>query len=229
LQLYIQYSNGLAGCGSGGYRNTRIDFVCNQQAGDGFPQFIELAEGCNYKFEWQTALACQNNPAPNGYCFVTDPVSSQVYNFTALAALGPVAASIPGYVVAACGTVPCGSYSNAGACYSVGSTHLDLGQSTGVINYTANGVLSTNLVNGGTCLNGAHAQTTILFVCSTTQQQPVVVTASILKCIFQIVWKTPLACPDLVNSVACQVDGYDLSPLVSSRLFALCSLPRIIC
>eukprot|EP00056_Hartaetosiga_gracilis_P018264 m.10245 g.10245 ORF g.10245 m.10245 type:complete len:2602 (+) comp6558_c0_seq2:88-7893(+) len=55
----LEYSGGQR-CHDGKFdRSTFIEFVCNEKAGDGTPEFVSEEDDCSYFFRWETAHACE--------------------------------------------------------------------------------------------------------------------------------------------------------------------------
>lgn len=56
--LKVKYHDGTVGCGQATGRTSEIIFVCNKDAGDGSPVFLNEFTSCNYVFQWETKWAC---------------------------------------------------------------------------------------------------------------------------------------------------------------------------
>ncbi|XP_062912676.1 cation-independent mannose-6-phosphate receptor [Mobula hypostoma] len=61
-------------------RSARIMFLCDQDAGVGYPEFEEEDEH-TYNFKWYTEYACPEVPLE---CLVTDPLTEQQYDLSSL-------------------------------------------------------------------------------------------------------------------------------------------------
>ena len=162
-------------------------------------------------------MACPQTNQPAGFCYNTDPLTQQLYNLTGLlTANGTAVTAGYGYTINTCGSVPCGG-KTAGACFSVLSRTLDLGQPSGAVQLQ-NGLLSLHYTNGDVCFGTLiNSSSIIYYICSPTQQAPVIYSVNLTSCVFIFNWYTPLACPNLVSTVSCSVGDYDLSPLINNQ------------
>ncbi|XP_060061207.1 cation-independent mannose-6-phosphate receptor isoform X2 [Erinaceus europaeus] len=62
-------------------RATLITFLCDRNAGVGFPEYQE-EDNSTYNFRWYTSFACPEEPLE---CVVTDPITMEQYDLSSLA------------------------------------------------------------------------------------------------------------------------------------------------
>ena len=136
----------------------------------------------------------------------------------------PLGTLLRGYnfVINPCNTIVCNSSSNStgGVCINITlagiNTVISGGQANGQL-IEENGVLALHYTNGDRCPGGAFASSIITFICNAQQQAPQLLSSDVVNCRFKFLWKTPLACPDLVSNIPCRVGDYDLTPLINNN------------
>lgn len=203
----LEYTQGQR-CHNGQFeRSTFIEFVCDRNAGDGNPEFIDELDDCSYVFRWPTSHVCvEQTDFP---CVLTDKEGRQ-YDLSPLKRLDSnwmvdnvgqadefvYILNVCHNIIATGAAAKCKG--NAGACQwsSDQKNYYNLGHPTEPT--FIDGKLQMYLV-GGTPCNGEPRTTVVTFKC-----KPPDGTGQPLgtpwfdhedQCKYNIVWQTSAACP----------------------------------
>ncbi|XP_023074848.1 cation-independent mannose-6-phosphate receptor isoform X1 [Piliocolobus tephrosceles] len=201
-------------------RATLITFLCDRDAGVGFPEYQE-EDNSTYNFRWYTSYACPEEPLE---CVVTDPSTLEQYDLSSLAkSEGGVGGNWYAmdnsgehvtwrkYYINVCrplNPVPgCNRY--ASACQM--KYEKDQGSFTEVVSISNLGMAKTGpvveesgsllleYVNGSTCTTSDGRQTTyttrIHLVCSRGRLNSHPIFSLNWECVVSFLWNTEAACP----------------------------------
>ncbi|XP_043744063.1 cation-independent mannose-6-phosphate receptor [Cervus elaphus] len=201
-------------------RATLITFLCDRDAGVGFPEYQE-EDNSTYNFRWYTSYACPEEPLE---CVVTDPVTLDQYDLSRLAKSeggpggnwysldnGGARNTWRKYYINVCrplNPVPgCDRY--ASACqmkyqgeqgsYSetVSISNLGVAKTGPVVEDS--GSLLLEYVNGSACTTSDQKRTTyttrIHLVCTTGSLQTHPIFSLNWECVVSFLWNTEAACP----------------------------------
>ncbi|KAL4699646.1 hypothetical protein H8957_000590 [Semnopithecus entellus] len=201
-------------------RATLITFLCDRDAGVGFPEYQE-EDNSTYNFRWYTSYACPEEPLE---CVVTDPSTLEQYDLSSLAkSEGGVGGNWYAmdnsgehvtwrkYYINVCrplNPVPgCNRYASAcqmkyekdqGSFTEVVSiSNLGMAKSGPVVEDS--GSLLLEYVNGSTCTTSDGRQTTyttrIHLVCSRGRLNSHPIFSLNWECVVSFLWNTEAACP----------------------------------
>eukprot|EP00043_Microstomoeca_roanoka_P017824 m.187190 g.187190 ORF g.187190 m.187190 type:complete len:2655 (-) comp16710_c0_seq1:257-8221(-) len=188
-------------------RSTFIEFVCDQSAGDGKPEFLDELEDCSYVFRWRTKHACSMQT--DFPCLVTDSQNRQ-YDLSPLKRLhdnwmvdNTAKADEFTYVLNVCHNVistgqAVNCSDNAGACQwsAQNKAFYNLGHPAEP--KFVNGKLQMTLT-GGTPCEGKPRTTVVTFVCKHPGSSGEPLGTPTFdhedSCTYNIVWETSAACP----------------------------------
>ncbi|EDQ90373.1 uncharacterized protein MONBRDRAFT_36765 [Monosiga brevicollis MX1] len=216
------------------FASSRIEFICDINAGSGQPVLMEVSEDCVFTFHWRTVAACPIGDTVGHDCTVRDPVSGQVYDFHALSlpnsqpyvayddnykfvlnVCAAIQGSVCGHNVAACqeerGANATGSF-NLGAPSSV----IEIVDDTPTLKYTAptlgcGGRMNRTTIITFVCVKGLTNIGTLEYVAETS------------TCVYEFNMFTELACPETVDAIECLAtnpitgEQVDLSALTRSN------------
>lgn len=193
-----------------------IYFNCDPEIKLGIPDFMGK-KGCNYKFSWQTSLAC-NKVQP---CVAYHPISGIPFDLNALANKQySVKFNDKEYLFGICSSAGSPCLDNAGACETSNGQTTSLGTSTDHLNF--NGTYAPYLLyqSGAVCQDKNQKWSTkIEFVCASKGMTAGPKIIENTNCQVVIHFVTELACQE---QISCKVESYeeklkiDLTPLIST-------------
>ncbi|XP_062610067.1 cation-independent mannose-6-phosphate receptor-like [Saccostrea cucullata] len=223
--LQLVYTNGEV-CGSDQKKHvsTRILLYCNKDSIDTSPAG-HFQVGCEHRFVWQTAAACQmeSPDVTGGNCTVTNPKSGYTFDLQSLKQTKGYNVSDRAdhtFTLNVCQPISgTRCQDKTGACQVETRGQLrsfNAGNANTKLQYD-DGILFLNYTGGDKCHNGQFERNVIIsFICSLDagRGHPEFI-AETEDCTYQFVWHTDLACEE---QVMCSVekDGYtiDLAPLI---------------
>ncbi|KAL4233045.1 Cation-independent mannose-6-phosphate receptor [Mactra antiquata] len=213
-------------------RQTIINFICDQTAGNGQPEYIREND-CTYFFEWKTRYACLDHPRDEA-CRVnykgqrydmSSLVKSTGVNWQALHennekyGTGNYYINICHNILQTEGASRCDP--GAAICYRETQSTFNLGryESAPVYNNITNSTQIT-YTNGDICKGSTRRSSTINFYCKQGESEsaPVLIDKTDDTCFYTFEWHTESACAlKKYHGTNCQIhaDGisFDLTPL----------------
>ena len=245
-QLDITYDNGLklhleseeSKCRDGGMVGAVVEVLCHQSGGVGQPQIYTLEEGCRYKVEWLTALACP--PHDVVQCSVETDQAHQIdlsdlslphENYQVMDGKGKE------YIINICRSIVHTEKSHcpykSAACSTVISDGqvkvTNLGQVVGGLQYShADQQAFIRYKLGSSCRDSAsnktHLETVIRFKCQPDLFDSRPEFVEFENCRYELEWRHAAACPvRRVESANCSLTHpdtgftYDLNSLQKTR------------
>lgn len=222
--LTLVYTGGDLCTSTQKYRQTRIEFYCDEKEGIGFPTFLKETE-CTYLFSWKTKYACAataTSPAPPVEppkdCYVDNTYESLRYDLTPLyksAGSWIVKDDQYEYLINICGDLNNGVHSKCannhyGGCQTK-PDDPEFGKPLGLSSARpdlSGGNLVLTMTNGSLCHNGEfQRELTIIFTCAKGNSlgNPIFLYEE-GDCEYIFEWQTSVACGEPIDPVCKVVD-----------------------